>query len=205
MSKHDDIQVYIKWLDMLVSDLPTFIDYLEDNHANKESDFWNDFHSAKIETTRYDELNFYCGMSRGVFVSDNCDYAIKFALNARGEEDCRREVATYQTAIKEGLDSMFASVEYGFTYHGKSFYICERADADEDHAIELSASYSGREREDIEDNDEEAINDIFYSYYDYKLVNKFLDFCYDNHINDIHLNNIGFNGDAVKCIDYAGY
>lgn len=201
MNEEADIKVYIEWLDMLMSDFPSFANYL----AGEESDFWDEFHSSKIESAKYDDLSLYCGMSRGVFVSDNCDYAIKFALNKRGEEDCEKEVANYQAAIKENIQEMFASVEFGFVYRGKKFYLCERADADEDYAFERAASYSGRDIEDISGDDEEAVDDIFYSYYEYWLVNQFIDFCDKMGINDIHMANIGFDGNTVKCIDYAGY
>lgn len=169
-----------------------------------EEAFWDDFHCHT--TNEFDEVHLYGGMSRYAFVLEDCDYVVKFGVNPRGNEDCAREEELYQKAVESEIGHMFVKVERFTTYGKLQLYFCERADADEDFAISTHMSYRQlTDYSDSKQDSEEQVEDIFNSFYGWRDVGLFYEFCADNNINDLHLNNIGFDGETVKCIDYAGY
>lgn len=202
MDHNEALKQYRELVIRLFEYFPSFKDVL---FGKQTGTFWDDFYQTQLKTALFDDVDLYGGMSRYVFVIDDSDYALKMGTCYRGDEDCEREVETYAKAQKEGIAHMFAAVEYGFSFLGKRFYLCERADADEDLALEKSAESSGRSVEDIEPDDMEAIQDVFYYFFESEDVWKFIDFCDEHGINDIHMANIGFDGETVKCIDYAGF
>lgn len=202
MDRCEALKEYQELVLKLLDYFPTFRDDLMNRQTGE---FWEEFHLARRDTNIFDNVSLYGGMSRYVFVIDGSDYALKMGTCNRGDEDCEREVETYKEAQKEGVAHMFAAVEYGFSFLGKKFYLCERADADEDLALEKSAESSGCSVEDIDPSDIDAVQDVFYCFFSNKDVWKFIDFCDEHGINDIHMANIGFDGETVKCIDYAGF
>lgn len=178
-------------------------------------DFIDDFFKNRLKEgfEWCDNIRIYYGMSRFVIIHDDEDFVLKIPHNERGLKDCEREQLVFNEALKVGLSFMFAEVGFLCNYNDINVFWAEKAEADEDYATERYASYHGYDTSspdfstsDVDTSDGEAlVEDIFHSFFSCEDVWNFYDFCGEWDVNDIHLGNIGFDGDTVKCIDYAGY
>lgn len=178
----------------------------------------------KYETNKNESINvqLHWGSYRCVITSEDCDYALKFThtkeeRRVRGVrkmcDDCETEVEIYELAKKRGLDDFFAEVYPidrkdfvidGIDFELPQFYLAEEACPD------IDRFYSYVEVDRVEDNDAADTLDVFVDYYYNRpeILNKFIEFCKEIQLQDIHDENVGFKyGDDVRgipvIIDYG--
>lgn len=166
------------------------------------------------------------GFSKAVIISDlltNWVIKIPFFTNTPQSyyNDCITEVYNYQLAVKKGLDKYFAkTIHYGDLF---GYCICLQEKCQMNiSAIEEQLYFSYVKKycnsnSNNDDDDDEYDDDYIYDaiseldtkeqldfiFHSSDLVN----FCYENRINDLHSNNIGFtqiNRNPI-IIDFSGY
>lgn len=135
------------------------------------------------------------------------------------------EYEKYQKSVVDGFDFLLAQMEMGsfLKNDGRAFYFQERCNCDPDaqhdslvhycsNNIDQEPGESEEEWEErVEDNtydlcDEECCEAFLGQDYSHQTVDKFIDWCYDNDINDLHSGNFGQREDGVwVVIDYSGF
>ena len=177
-------------------------------------------------------MTYAYGASRiAIWDEDYCDYVIKIALNEKYEKYCQHEVEVYEAAVKEGFADTFAwcmcyagpQYNYEGEYMAPGIYIMEYVDCDEDvnndEIWKYGYSQYCKERgldsssydyaDDYDDWNRSEDDELVLEYVESqmseeqcKLFNIFMmKWC----ISDIHNQNIGYIGNRVVILDYAGW
>lgn len=165
-----------------------------------------------------DGIIFTNGCTKFVVIFDDLNWVIKINID-NVIDYCKLEADNYKKAIDANLAYYFASTYPLGHIQGYTLYAQEYAENDEDR---FSSEFSTYVRdsdwfEDIEFEDEDdyesAVWDAAYNLtdsdrleaifgYDSDLIN----FCYSNHINDVHEGNYGVKRDGTSVlIDYSGF
>lgn len=199
-------------LEKLYNESEPFRVFIDDTGAEdyENWDYFNEEHFCVK-----DDVIVAGGASRGVLIFDDFDWVIKF--NFLEEIDykydfCKLEVDIYNAALDNEMEDFFAKVWKGGIFHGRVFYLMEKANIDIESiyhdmasdTYEVDPDYS-RHSEDMHEEDKMNITNFFSSYYDKNTVLNLLDYCYDNCIGDIYEGNVGYINNKPVFIDYAGY
>lgn len=176
--------------------------------------------------TFMDILNFYGegkivadrGVSKGVIIFDDLDWVVKFPLGVSSSSGrpvidyCAKEYDVYTKALENGLESLFAPIYFLERYFGVDVYVMEKVEVDPDRIYSehfdswasISTATKGRHRLNFFEKHEMAIT--LFDYHDESLIDKFIDFCNNEGVNDLHGGNMGYNeDDDLVLIDYSGF
>ena len=177
------------------------------------------------------DMRYSYGASRLViWDEDYCDYVVKIALNESYEKYCQHEVEVYEAAVKEGLADSFAWCMcyaepcMNDDFYNPGIYVMEYVDCNEDcnadavweygynqYCSERGLDSSNYDHADEYNNwsydgvDEELTLDYVESYVPGELIRAFVVFMSKWHITDIHTSNIGYIGNRIVMLDYAGW
>lgn len=168
----------------------------------------------------YSNENFkiYHGVTKLVLVPKNkgARYVIKIPLIREGDCDwCEAEVIAYQKAVEYGVERFFAETFLFYESDRCKAYLQERTiarneDENSDDWYEAEEDWSGLSEESIENAEtlsicERVIDDLLRAYSTGE-VEEFLEFCAEEHINDVHGSNYGYRrSNRVPLIfDYSG-
>lgn len=175
------------------------------------------------------DVQMHWGSYRCAITSDDCDYVLKFTYEkevrrVRGVrkmcDDCETEVEVYKLAKERGVDDFFAEVYSidrkdfvidGIDFELPQFYLAEAACPDEDRFYEYVEVDNVADVEEYEiDNQCDGGLDVFVDYYYHRpeILNKFIKFCKEIQLQDMHDENVGFKyGDDERgipvVIDYG--
>lgn len=169
---------------------------------------------------RYSNENFriYHGVTKLVLVPKNrgARYVIKIPMIREGDCDwCEAEVIAYQEAVEYGVERFFAETFLFCEKDKCKAYLQERTaarndDEDDDEWYEPEEDWDGLSDDSVENAEDlgicnRVIDDLLRAYSSEE-VEEFLEFCAEEHINDIHGNNYGYNrSNGVPVIfDYSG-
>ena len=168
-----------------------------------------------------------------IWDEDYCDYVIKVALCEKFEKFNQHEVEVYEAAVKEGLADNFAWCtcysqpqydEFG-EYVAPGVYIMEYVDCDEDavydstwkHGYEEYCAMKGLDASDYSDEqirsyddwncgeEDDMVLDYIESSMSDSMRKAFCLFMMKWWITDIHYQNVGFVGNRMVMVDYAGW
>ena len=178
-------------------------------------------------------MQYAYGASRLViWDEDYCDYVIKIALDEKYEKFCQHEVEVYEAAVKEGLADTFAwcmcyaepQYDDNGEYDAPGIYVMEYADCNEDvnydeiwkygykqYCSEMGLDSSSYDY--AEDYNEwnccEEDSELVLEYIESQMSDEqrrlFNVFMMKWWINDIHNCNIGYIGNRIVILDYAGW
>ena len=181
-------------------------------------------------STTPDEMRWDNGASRLViWDEDYCDYVIKIALSEKFEKFCQHEVEVYEAAMKEGFADKFAWCMQYAEPHGEGdtyvpgIYIMEYADCNEDVNMDSAWKYGyeqyckmkGFDSSNYDHADEyeewncEEYDDMVIEYVQSTMSEEqkraFNVFMMKWWITDIHTQNVGYVGNRIVILDYAGW
>ncbi len=168
------------------------------------------------------------GCTRYCIHKYDADYVIKVQYHNGSIDDefnyGANELKVWREAVAAGLSDFFAPVDYLFNYDGFEFYAMEYIDMDEDnnssHIYDtMVGAYSFSHPEATEEDCMEwfesnsrfenqpqilryAANDDVWGADNADAVAALLNRL---NVNDIHIANVGYNGDMFVIADYAGY
>lgn len=169
---------------------------------------------------RYSNENFriYHGVTKLVLVPKNrgARYVIKIPMIREGDCDwCEAEEIAYQEAVEYGVERFFAETFLFCEKDRCKVYLQERTaarndDGDDDEWYEPEEDWDGLSEDSVENAEDlgicnRVIDDLLRACSSEE-VEEFLEFCAEEHINDIHGNNYGYkrsNGVPV-IFDYSG-
>lgn len=213
LSQEERIEV-LRRLDSLRSDTRLeFAQFLEDpssKNFNAFMDNFNYFEEYKITVDR--------GVSKGVIIFDDLDWVVKFPLKKpcfSGHtviDYCAKEYDVYTKALEIGLGSLFAPMYFLECYFGVDAYVMEKVKVDSeriysehfDSWASISTATEGQRRLNFFEKHTMAIT--LFDYHDESLIDKFICFCNDEGVGDLHNGNMGYNeDDDLVLIDYSGY
>lgn len=135
---------------------------------------------------------------------------------------CKAEVITYDWIYRvyPSIIPFFAEIEFLMEYNGHPVYIQKKVehiaekdsdliDYDEKLSKKLYSKISDKYYESFCDDDSmELFSKLLscaYDRYDTMVIDTLIRFCNDN-VNDLHMQNFGFDEDGIICIfDYSGY
>ncbi len=125
---------------------------------------------------------------------------------------CHLEEKIYQQAVKVGFEEVFAKTECIGLIDAYPIYVQERVDAlaAEDYYEEVSpqskafASSLTNSNSEYEEIDVDWLATVVECYGE-EYCSSLMDFFYENDINDLHVNNLGYLHDYPVVIDYSGY
>lgn len=174
----------------------------------KEDIFTDEF----IDELCDSDISYNSGCTRYVFW-DDCDYVYK--VNFKKEVDyCKKEAENYEAARECGIEDMFAECAYVLTYEGRDIYAMEFAEVNDEQTcsdlrekMENSSHFTKEEIDNIlyDLNGCDVVSELLNYYYSLSMIKRFDWLCRRNYINDIHDSNVGYIGDRLVIIDYAGY
>lgn len=184
-------------------------------------------------TNTPEDMQYSYGASRlAIWDEDYCDYVVKIALNEGYEKYCKHEVEVYEAAIKEGLADSFAwCICYAdpiYDEEGKyktpGIYIMEyvacneecNTDAVWEYGYNQYCSERGLDSSSYDYADEynewsyDGVDeDLTLEYVESKMSDEqrrlFNVFMMKWWISDIHTCNIGYIGNRIVILDYAGW
>ena len=163
-----------------------------------------------------------------IWDDDYCDYVIKIALDEKYEKLCQHEVEVYEAACKEGLEKEFAwcmcySNPVKYEGYVPGIYVMEYVDCDEDAAYDSAWTHGYKEycyqrgldssnydaADDFNDWCEAEPDDMLLDYMESLMAPEyrraFEIFMCKWWITDIHEQNVGFKGNRMVMVDYAGW
>jgi hypothetical protein len=158
------------------------------------------------------------GVTKGVIIFDDLDWVVKFPLGASFFiwhpviDYCAKEYDVYTKALEVGLESLFAPIYYLECYFGVDAYAMEKVKVDSerinseyiDSWASISTATKAQRRLNFFEEHEMAIT--LFDYHDESLIDKFIDFCDNEGIGDLHYYNMGYNkDDNLVLIDYSGF
>lgn len=177
-----------------------------------------------------DGMRYGYGASRLVIWDDDYnDYVIKIALSERYEKFCQHEVEVYEAAVKEGFEDQFAWCACYTQPHGEGetytpgIYVMEWAGCDEEavydsvwkHGYEEYCAERGLDSSNFDAADDyDSWNNgesesMILDYMESSMLpqksyafERFMDKWW---VSDIHEANVGFRGDNMILVDYAGW
>lgn len=187
----------------------------QDSHYEDENGNWRCWESAHKNT---DELKSRHYKMEGY--EDYCEFSgADFDEESDGWDYCMVEQIRYEKAVDAGLETMFARTHFIGRVGGNEhpIYIQERCNMfDEAYCTSNKEKYNKRTSKDYEkvdtlrkEFDFHMINDDwildFIIFFGEELLKKFVDFCFDMNIYDLHDGNIGYH-DGIPClVDYSSY
>lgn len=187
----------------------------QESHYEDSCGNWRSWNSAHKNT--YELKSHYCKM-------EGCEdyyefHGADFDEESKGWDYCVVEQLRYEKAVAAGLDIMFAKTEFigrvGDSNH--PIYIQERCNMfDEEYFSSNKEKYSRRTEKDYKKvnslrkefsfhmlNDDWVLD--FIIFFGEELLRKFVNFCFDWNIHDLHDGNIGYH-DGIPClVDYSSY
>lgn len=183
-----------------------FFEYMMD--SKKIYNWERDYRSFLKEL----EFKVTYGCTKIVIVPNNGEWVLKIPIGTE-PDFCKIEVEKYLKAQKEGLENAFCESHFLMNYLSYPCYIMKRAQVDESELysdIRQYLSNSNMSDEDIEEkmydlDDEEMLRDFFLAYYEEDFVEKLLAFLYEEKINDVHSENVGYYNGYPIIFDYSGY
>ena len=158
------------------------------------------------------------GLSKGVIIFDDLDWVVKFPLGVplfSGHiiiDYCAKEYDVYTKALEIGLESLFAPMYFLECYFGVDVYAMEKVEVDSeriksehfDSWASISTATEGQHRLNFFERHEMAIT--LFDYHDESLIDKFIYFCNNEGVSDLHSGNMGYNeDDDLVLIDYSGF
>lgn len=168
---------------------------------------------------RYSNENYqiFHGVTKLVLVPKNkgARYVIKIPMVREADCDwCEAETIAYQAALSYGVERFFAETFLFYESDRCKAYLQERTiarnDEDEDEWYETEEDWSELSEESIENAESlnicERVIDELLRTYSSEEVEEFLEFCAEEHINDVHGSNYGYkrsNGIPI-IFDYSG-
>jgi len=114
--------------------------------------------------------------------------------------------------LEIGLESLFAPMYFLERYFGVDAYAMEKVEVDPGRTsserfgslVSISTVAKERRRLDFFVKHDMAIT--LFNYHDDSLIDKFIDFCNNEGVGDLHGGNMGYNEDgALVLIDYSGF
>ena len=165
-------------------------------------------------------FNFYDGCTKAVVTNADSKWVIKVDLDSgwthRGHTYCELEALNWIQILEAGFEKYFAATYFVEMVNGIEFFMQEYAENDESTYDSLCFSYY---RSNSEKSEEEDEYDCYSDYWDmsdeerlYAIygcqnnTHELVDFCWSNHINDLHCGNFGETKDGRTVIfDYSGY
>lgn len=204
----------LRRLDSLRSDTRLkFAQFLEDPSFESFEAFMNNlnfFGEGKIAADR--------GVSKGVIIFDDLEWVVKFPLGVPSFggyaviDYCAKEYDVYTKALEIGLGSLFAPMYFLECYFGVDVYAMEKVEVDLerisseyfDSWASISTATEGQHRLNFFEKHTMAIT--LFDYHDESLIDKFIDFCNNEGVGDLHGGNMGYNeDDDLVLIDYSGF
>lgn len=158
------------------------------------------------------------GISKGVIIFDDLDWVVKFPLGVPSYSGhtlidyCAKEYDVYTKALEIGLGSLFAPMYFLERYFGVDVYVMEKVEVDPeriysehfDSWASMSTATEGQHRLNFFEEHTMAIT--LFDYHDESLIDKFICFCNNEGVGDLHSGNMGFNEDGtLVLIDYSGF
>lgn len=187
-----------------------FLEHPSFQNFNVFMDNLNSFEEGRITANR--------GLSKGVIIFDDLDWVVKFPLGVSSYightviDYCAKEYDVYIKALEVGLESLFAPMYFLECYFGVDAYAMEKVEVDPerinsehlDSWASISTATEGRHRLNFFEEHTMAIT--LFDYHDESLIDKFIDFCNNEGVGDLHDGNMGYNKDNnLVLIDYSGY
>lgn len=187
-----------------------FLEHPSFQNFNVFMDNLNVFEEGRITANR--------GLSKGVIIFDDLDWVVKFPLGVSSYightviDYCAKEYDVYIKALEIGLESLFAPMYFLECYFGVDAYAMEKVEVDPerinsehlDSWASISTATEGRHRLNFFEEHTMAIT--LFDYHDESLIDKFIDFCNNEGVGDLHDGNMGYNKDNnLVLIDYSGY
>lgn len=175
---------------------------------------------GNFDFCRYSDENYriFHGVTKLVLVPKNkgARYVVKIPMIREADCDwCEAEAIAYQAALSYGVERFFAETFLFYEGDRCKAYLQERTaarnnDEDDDEWYEPEEDWDGLSDDSIENAEnlnicDRVIDDLLRAYSSEE-VEEFLEFCAEEHINDIHGNNYGYkrsNGVPV-IFDYSG-
>lgn len=193
MSLATEIQYYTEAVEEIFDEYPEIIVVL----CGLDGDGTNYRRAYDRYVATHDEIQLQYGASKIVLVSDDCQYVCKMP---RFGDECSREVEIYQKAVEAHLEKYFAPCFKVGECHGMPLYFMEKVDA----GVEVSDWVYLDDIPSYEYDDMEVTWTAICENWneDCAQLKEFLD---QNDVNDIHDENIGYDGDRIVIIDYSGY
>lgn len=158
------------------------------------------------------------GVSKGVIIFDDLEWVVKFPLRVSSYgrrpviDYCAKEYDVYTKALEIGLESLFAPIYFLECYFGVDAYAMEKVEVDPGRTsserfgslVSISTVAKERRRLDFFVKHDMAIT--LFNYHDDSLIDKFIDFCNNEGVGDLHGGNMGYNeDDDLVLIDYSGF
>ena len=164
-----------------------------------------------FEENMPEQYSICSGASKGVIVSKETDYVIKF--DYCGEDSyCKIEADNYGYAVKAGLARYFAETRFVCEIDGITFTIQEKCNCDEGAVYDSLGRYvrSTYEDEGSEYNEHDIWSEVDCLFDEGRAYEMFEDadlahFICQNYINDLHQGNFGFIGERLVMIDFSGF
>lgn len=161
------------------------------------------------------------GTYRHTFIFDDCDWVLKIPrkIGEHNYNDCEIEVLVYKLAEKHGMNHFFAPaaklISFNCSLGEIPVYVMKKVDVDEDRVSDHFYSLYDGDSENEEEveiwynhnfDEVDATMQAFVDYYGGIEADNLQNFLNNNHINDIHSGNVGYDeDDNLIIIDYAGY
>lgn len=175
---------------------------------------------GNFDFCRYSDENYriFHGVTKLVLVPKNkgARYVVKIPMIREADCDwCEAEAIAYQAALSYGVERFFAETFLFYEGDRCKAYLQERTaarnnDEDDDEWYEAEEDWSDLSDYSVENAESLGICtrviDELLRAYSSEEVEEFLDFCAEEHINDIHGNNYGYRrSNGVPIIyDYSG-
>lgn len=189
---------------------------------NKEESLYRFLYNGRgSDLARKMGIHVHDGATKFCFMRDDLDYVLKMGMQPtdRYRKFCQLECDYYEMAKEHDIAGFFAEAEKVDEYEGYLIYAQQKAEVYEDETDEKMYSYSRSkiDEEDFDDPDdyEDAVWDGV-AEFDVEdqihavlgegfFVNKLVEFCWENCINDLHNGNWGLIDGEYVLIDYSGY
>jgi hypothetical protein len=204
----------LRRLDSLRSDTRLkFAQFLEHPSFKNFDLFMNNlnfFEEGRITATR--------GLSKGVIIFDDLDWVVKFPLGVPSFSGhtvidyCAKEYDVYIKALEVGLESFFAPMYFLKCYFGVDVYAMEKVEVASERTNSehidswVSIFIATEEQRRLNFFQKHAMAITLFDYHDESLIDKFIDFCDNEGVGDLHDDNMGYNkDDNLVLIDYSGF
>lgn len=219
MTRIEAIAYYKSLIEEYIKNISIFRELLR-NLGSKEL-MWYMVKKSSEEIYEYEtnknesiKVQMHYGSYRCAITSEDCDYVLKFTYRKEIRrvrdirkmcDDCETEVGIYKLAKERGLDDFFAEVcpigrkdfvIEGIDFELPQFYLVEAACPDENRFykyVEVD-NVADVESYNLDDYDYDCGLDPFIDYYYHRpeVLNKFINFCNEIQLQDLHDENIGF-------------
>ena len=144
------------------------------------------------------------GVTRAAIVDENYDWIVKYDIDCH--EYCEREIDLYQKAICNRLEMCFPECAYIGTFQDIPLYAFRKAKCNY-HSRNLfneELEYIKTHKSPLSERNKSVAADLLKSWNE-DIFEALSEFCYENEINDLHGNNVGWIDGKLVLIDFAGY